>query len=122
MICKKAYCEPMNEEQRVVFKEFKDFHRFKMRFCLVLTIIILGCYFSFLILTGFVPDFLAISIGNSPVTLGIVFGICSILLGVAGTYAYSFVVNVFLDKKEEEIIANMRRTQLIKEEENENIT
>ncbi|RDU59386.1 DUF485 domain-containing protein [Helicobacter marmotae] len=122
MVCKKAYCEPINEEQRMVFKEFEDFYRFKMRFCLVLTIIILGCYFSFLILTGFTPDFLALQIGDSPVTLGIVFGLCSILLGVLGTYVYSFVVNVFLDKKEEEIIKKMRQTQLIKEEGNENIT
>ena len=103
MLCKESYCEPKNEEQRKIYEEFEAFMRFKINFSLFLTIIILGCYFSFLILVGFFPDFLSTDIGDSPVTLGIVFGICSILLGV-------------LDSKEKELISKMRKAGIIIEE------
>lgn len=116
MVCKKAYCEPMNETQRAIFKEFNEFMRFKIYFSLFLCFVILGCYFSFLILVAFFPNFLGISIGDSPVTLGIIFGICSILLGVLGTYIYGFVSNFFLDTKQDEILQKMQASGLIVEE------
>ena len=116
MLCKESYCEPKNEEQRKIYEEFEAFMRFKINFSLFLTIIILGCYFSFLILVGFFPDFLSTDIGDSTVTLGIVFGICSILLGVLGTGIYTFVANFFLDSKEKELISKMRKAGIIIEE------
>lgn len=117
MLCRETYCEPKNEEQRKIYEEFKAFTSFKIKFSLFLTIVILGCYFSFLVLVGFFPNFLAVSIGDSPVTLGIVFGICSILLGVLGTGVYTFVANVFLDSKQRELVSRMRTAEIIIEEE-----
>ncbi|MCX2682640.1 DUF485 domain-containing protein [Campylobacter sp. MIT 21-1685] len=99
-------------DKELAFKEFEIFTRFKMRFCLFLTAVILGAYFSFLILVGFFPEFLSIRIGDSAITLGIVFGVCSILLGVLGTGIYSFVVNYFLDSKQEELLARMTKQNL----------
>lgn len=116
MFCKETYCKPVNAEQKQVYAEFQSFVRFKMKFCLFLTIVVLGCYFSFLILVGFFPNFLAISVGDSPVTLGIIFGICSILLGVVATGIYSFIVNFFLDSKERELIQKMKKVKIIEEE------
>lgn len=113
MTCEKAYCEPQNLEQKKLFEEYENFMRFKLNFALFLSFIILGAYFSFLALVGFFPDFLGISIGESAITLGIVFGICAILLGVLGTYVYSFIANNFLDKRQEELLAKMKEAKLI---------
>ncbi|MFC3867083.1 DUF485 domain-containing protein [Helicobacter equorum] len=117
MICQKSYCDPINEEQRSVYMEFEAFMRFKMRFALFLTIVVLGCYFSFLALVAFFPEFLALNVGDSPITLGIIFGLCSILLGVLGTGMYSFVANLFLDSKETDIMERMEKVGLIIKEE-----
>lgn len=116
MICKNNYCEPGNDEQRALYMEFEAFMQFKMRFTIFLTIVVLGCYFGFLTLVAFFPEFLALSVGDSPVTLGIVFGLCSILLGVLGTGIYSFIANIFLDSKEAEIVEKMKKIGLIKED------
>ncbi|RDU71340.1 DUF485 domain-containing protein [Helicobacter aurati] len=103
----------MSKEQQAAFHEFEEFMRFKMRFCVFLTVIVLGCYFSFLTLVGFFPDFLGLSVADSPITLGIIFGICAILLGVVSTGIYGFVANMFLDSKQEEIIKKMKKSGLI---------
>lgn len=116
MLCKESYCEPRNEEQRKLYEEFVSFMKFKINLSLFLTMVILGCYFTFLILVGFFPDFLSIDIGDSPITLGIVFGIFSIMLGVLGTGLYTFIANVFLDPKQEKLLTKMRTAGIIIEE------
>ncbi|STQ86343.1 DUF485 domain-containing protein [Helicobacter muridarum] len=103
----------LSKEQKIVYEEFKEFMRFKIRFCVFLTVLILGCYFSFLGLVGFFPDLLGLRVGDSPVTVGIVFGICAILLGIISTGLYGFVANYFFDDKQKEILNKMQKSEII---------
>lgn len=95
------------------FPEFKKLVKERNRLCFVLLLITAVAYFFVIVSIGFFPQFLALRIGDSAITLGIVFGLfvlflCVILIGI-----YTYVANRFLDDSLKKALEKMKQQQII---------
>ena len=65
----------MVDTQRLNGSRFSKFVKFRDRFGLFLAAIMLVIYYIFLVAIGSFPEFLGLRIGNSSVSLGMIFGL-----------------------------------------------
>ncbi|PAF50924.1 hypothetical protein BKH43_03450 [Helicobacter sp. 13S00401-1] len=92
---------------------FFDFLRVRRNISMVLTIVIFITYYGIMICVGFFPDFLGIRIGDSSVSLGIIFGLSFIVLSIILTGVYTYIANTFFDRELKEALDQMKQNHLI---------
>lgn len=103
----------MTQEQRNVLSRFKDFVSFRNKFSLLLSLVVLVCYYAFIFSVGAFPEILGYRVGTSSVTLGIVCGIFIIITCIVATGLYTFVANQYMDKNQDEILSDIERSGLM---------
>ncbi|MBC5857232.1 DUF485 domain-containing protein [Campylobacter jejuni] len=103
----------LNVNQKKVILRFKNFVSFRNKISLTLSLIILVCYYVFVLGIGLTPDILGYKLGPSSITLGIMLGIGLILLCIISTGIYTFIANCFLDKEQEEAIESLKNEGLL---------
>ncbi|RAX52732.1 hypothetical protein CCY99_07125 [Helicobacter sp. 16-1353] len=95
-------------------KRFKKFITFRSKFSLFLTVVILLCYYAFILSVGLFPDVLGYRIGPSSVTLGIALGLLLIFICISITGLYTFVANKYFDRDQREILEEMEDCGILK--------
>lgn len=103
----------LNAEQRNAVLRFKKFVSFRNKISIVLSLIVLVCYYIFVLGIGLTPEILGYKLGPSAITLGIVVGLALIVLCIVSTGIYTFIANSFLDKEQEEVIKNLKKQGLL---------
>lgn len=86
---------------------FYKFVAFRDKFCVWLSVLILVCYYSFVLSIGFFPDMLGYRLGPSSVTIGILWGIAIIVISIVSTGIYTLFANKYFDKEQGEIIEDL---------------
>ena len=104
-----------SNNKQAVLQRFKQFVSFRNRFGLALAMVILVCYYGFIVGVGFFSFFLGYRLGPSSITLGIMFGIFLIVLSIALTGIYTLFANKYFDKEQEEVIEELHQSGLIDE-------
>ncbi|MBM0637553.1 DUF485 domain-containing protein [Campylobacter sp. VicNov18] len=102
----------MPNKKNTILK-FKNFVSFRNKISLNLSLIIIICYYIFVLGIGLMPEILGYKLGPSAITLGIIIGIGLILLCIISTGIYTFIANHFLDKEQEEMIKNLKKQGLL---------
>lgn len=82
----------LNAEQKNAVLRFKKFVSFRNKISLNLSLIVLICYYIFVLGIGLMPEILGYKLGPSSITLGIMVGIGLILL-------YYFYRNLYFYRK-----------------------
>lgn len=103
----------LNAEEKNTVLKFKNFVSFRNKISLNLSLIIIICYYIFVLGIGLMPEILGYKLGPSSITLGIIIGIGLILLCIISTGIYTFIANHFLDKEQEEMIKNLEKQGLL---------
>ena len=96
-------------------KRFYKFVSFRNRFCVYLSLVILVCYYAFVLSVGFAPEMLGYRLGPSSVTLGILWGITIIVVSIASTGIYTLFANKYFDKEQAEIIEDLQDSGALEE-------
>ncbi|MGX2972909.1 DUF485 domain-containing protein [Helicobacter sp. T3_23-1059] len=96
-------------------KRFYKFVSFRNRFCVYLSLVILVCYYAFVLSVGFFPEMLGYRLGPSSVTLGILWGITIIVVSIASTGIYTLFANKYFDKEQSEIIEDLQDSGALEE-------
>ena len=108
----------MTQEQKNVLLTLKKFVSFRNKFSLLLSLVILICYYVFIFGVGAFPEILGYRIGTSSVSLGIVCGIFIIVTCIIVTGLYTFIANQYMDKNQDEILSDIERSGLMEELQN----
>ncbi|EPB0781502.1 DUF485 domain-containing protein [Campylobacter coli] len=103
----------LNAEQKNAVLRFKKFVSFRNKISLNLSLIVLICYYIFVLGIGLMPEILGYKLCPSSITLGIMVGIGLILLCIISTGIYTFIANYFLDKEQEEVIKSLENEGLL---------
>ncbi len=99
-----------NDEQKKAFEHFESFVNFRNRFSLVLSVVLLIVYYSFMAVVGLFPHVLGYTIGPTVVTVGIVVGVAIIVIAIIMTGIYTFVANKYFDREQAEIVSKLQST------------
>lgn len=83
----------MEQKYLESIQKFKNFVAFRNKVSLILSLIVLVCYYAFLLSIGIFPEVLGYRVGPSAITLGIILGIFLIVLCVVATGLYTFFAN-----------------------------
>ncbi|CAG9469541.1 DUF485 domain-containing protein [Campylobacter upsaliensis] len=103
----------LNSTQKNALSNFKKFVSFRNKISLYLSLIVLICYYIFILGVGLTPEILGYKLGPSAITLGIMAGVGLIVLCIISTGIYTFIANYFLDKEQEEVLKNLEKEGLI---------
>ncbi|EAJ7105895.1 DUF485 domain-containing protein [Campylobacter upsaliensis] len=103
----------LNSTQKNALSNFKKFVSFRNKISLYLSLIVLICYYIFILGVGLMPEILGYKLGPSAITLGIMAGVGLIVLCIISTGIYTFIANYFLDKEQEEVLKNLEKEGLI---------
>lgn len=95
--------------QRASIGRFKKIVSFRNKISLVLSLVILGCYYVFVLGVGLFPEVLGYRLGPSSVTLGILAGVFLIALCIVATGLYTFLANSYFDRDQSEILAELKK-------------
>ena len=98
-----------------VMKKFRDFISLRNRVSLVLSLVILVLYYAFIVGVGSFPEILGYRLGPSAITLGIIVGVCLIIICIVATGIYTFFANVYFDKAQEEALQELERSGLLED-------
>lgn len=88
----------LSQNQLKAIIRFKNFVSKRNKISLVLSLVILACYYIFILGVGLAPEVLGYRLGPSSITLGIIVGIFLIVLSVVATGLYTFLANSYFDK------------------------
>ncbi|TLD80955.1 DUF485 domain-containing protein [Helicobacter sp. MIT 05-5293] len=102
---------PKNQQKALA--KFRNFVSFRNKISLILSLIVLGCYYVFIVGVGMFPEILGYRLGPSSVTLGILVGMFLIALCVIATGLYTFLANWYFDKDQESIIEELKESGAI---------
>lgn len=114
-ISQQKECIMTHNNKQAVLQRFKQFVSFRNKFGLALAIVILVCYYGFIVGVGFFPEVLGYRLGPSAITLGIILGIFLIVLSIALTGVYTLFANKYFDKEQEEVIQELDKNGLIED-------
>ncbi|RDU65679.1 DUF485 domain-containing protein [Helicobacter sp. MIT 14-3879] len=103
----------MTKKEQQIMDKFKGFVSSRNKLSIFLSLIVLVCYYAFIIAVGYFPKVLGYKIGPSVVTLGIVVGVSIIVISIIVTGIYTFIANKYLDKEQENIIKELQETGII---------
>lgn len=95
--------------------KFNKFISFRNKFSLFLSVIIMLCYYAFIISVGMFPEVLGYKIGPSSITLGILLGLTLIFTCIIITGIYTFIANKYFDKEQNEILSEMEKCGILKD-------
>ncbi|AWI34622.1 DUF485 domain-containing protein [Helicobacter apodemus] len=98
-----------------VIKKFRDFISLRNRVSLILSLVILVFYYTFIVSVGLFPEVLGYRLGPSAITLGIIVGICLIVTCIIATGIYTFFANVYFDKAQEEVLQELEGSSLLED-------
>lgn len=87
---------------------FYKFVSFRNKFCVYLSLVVLVCYYTFVLSIGFLPEILGYRLGPSSITLGILWGISIIVISIIGTGIYTLFANKYFDKEQSQIIEDLQ--------------
>lgn len=99
--------------QKSAKARFYKFIAFRNKFCIWLSMLILVCYYAFVVSIGFFPEVLGYRLGPSSITLGILWGIAIIVTSIVSTGIYTLFANKYFDKEQGEIIEDLKETNLL---------
>ena len=104
----------LSQQQKDILQRFKNFVSFRNKFSLLLSLVILVCYYVFVFGIGAFPEILSFKVGDTSITVGIAFGIFIIATCIVTTGLYTFVANQYMDKNQEEILDSIEKNGLTK--------
>ena len=105
----------MTSQQKNAKKRFDKFVSFRNKFSIILSLVIIVCYYVFVSSIGFFPDILGYRLGPSSITLGIMVGISIIVLSIVSTGIYTLFANKYFDKEQGEIIEELEKVGLLED-------
>ncbi len=103
----------MSYDKNDVLKRFRQFVSFRNKFGLYLSLVILVCYYGFIVGVGFFPEILGYRLGPSAISLGILLGVFLIILSIVATGIYTLFANKYFDKEQTEILEELDKSGLI---------
>lgn len=92
--------------------EFQRLRRSFFTFILPLTVLFLLWYLAYVLLAGFAPDFFATRVGDSNITVGLLFGLGQFVTTFGITMAYRSWANKRYDPHAAELRDEMERGEL----------
>ena len=104
----------LSQNQLKALIRFKNFVSKRNKISLVLSLVILVCYYIFILGVGLAPEVLGYRLGPSSITLGIIVGVFLIVLSVVATGLYTFLANSYFDKDQDEILRELEESDVIK--------
>ncbi|WP_295738550.1 DUF485 domain-containing protein [uncultured Helicobacter sp.] len=104
----------LSQNQVKALIRFKNFVSKRNKISLVLSLVILVCYYIFILGVGLAPEVLGYRLGPSSITLGIIVGVFLIVLSVVATGLYTFLANSYFDKDQDEILRELEESDVIK--------
>lgn len=105
----------LTENQQRALSKFRQFVSFRNKISLVLSLVVLVCYYAFVLSVGLFPEVLGYRLGPSSITLGIIAGLFIIVLSIIVTGIYTFLANTYFDKDQENILNQLQESNLIQD-------
>lgn len=105
----------LTENQQNALSKFRQFVSFRSKISLVLSLVVLVCYYAFVLSVGLFPEVLGYRLGPSSITLGIIAGLFIIVLSIIVTGIYTFLANTYFDKDQENILNQLQESNLIQD-------
>ena len=105
----------LTENQQKALSKFRQFVSFRNKFSLILSLVVLVCYYAFVLSVGLFPEVLGYRLGPSSITLGIIAGLFIIVLSIIVTGIYTFLANTYFDKDQENILNQLQESNLIQD-------
>lgn len=102
----------LSEKQAKSIISFRNFVSKRNKISLILSLVILVCYYIFILGVGLAPEILGYRLGPSSITLGILVGIFLIVLSIAATGLYTFLANSYFDKDQKEILRELEENNV----------
>ena len=99
-----------NSDYEESISKFKNFVTLRNKISVVLSIVVLVCYYVFVAGIGLFPNVLGYRLGPSSITLGIMIGIFLIILCIVTTGLYTFFANKYFDKVQQEVIDDLEKS------------
>lgn len=103
----------LTENQQRALSKFRQFVSFRNKISLVLSLVVLVCYYIFVLSVGLFPDVLGYRLGPSSVTLGIIGGLFTIVLSIVATGIYTFLANTYFDRDQANILEQLQESNVI---------
>lgn len=103
----------LTENQQKALSKFRQFVSFRNKISLVLSLVVLVCYYIFVLSVGLFPDVLGYRLGPSSVTLGIIGGLFIIVLSIVATGIYTFLANTYFDRDQANILEQLQESNVI---------
>lgn len=103
----------LTENQQRALSKFRQFVSFRNKISLVLSLVVLVCYYIFVLSVGLFPDVLGYRLGPSSVTLGIIGGLFIIVLSIVATGIYTFLANTYFDRDQANILEQLQESNVI---------
>lgn len=103
----------LSERQEKALIVFRNFVSKRNKISLVLSLVILVCYYIFILGVGLAPEILGYRLGPSSVTLGIIIGVFLIVLSIVATGLYTFLANSYFDKDQNEILRELEESNVM---------
>ena len=105
----------LTENQQKALSKFRQFVSFRNKISLVLSLVVLVCYYAFVLSVGLFPEVLGYRLGPSSITLGIIAGLFIIVLSIIVTGIYTFLANTYFDKDQANILSQLQESNLIQD-------
>lgn len=105
----------LTENQQKALSKFRQFVSFRNKISLVLSLVVLVCYYAFVLSVGLFPEVLGYRLGPSSITLGIIAGLFIIVLSIIVTGIYTFLANTYFDKDQANILNQLQESNLIQD-------
>lgn len=103
----------LTENQQRALSKFRQFVSFRNKISLVLSLVVLVCYYIFVLSVGLFPDVLGYRLGPSSITLGIIGGLFIIVLSIVATGIYTFLANTYFDRDQANILEQLQESNVI---------
>lgn len=103
----------LSANQQKAVAKFRNFISFRNKISLILSLIILVCYYVFVLGVGLFPEVLGYRLGPSSITLGIILGISLIVICIIATGLYTFLANTYFDRDQNEVLGQLEENDVL---------
>lgn len=105
-----------SKKQELIMNRFNKFISSRNKISLILSMIIMTCYYIFIFTVGAFPKTLGYKIADSSITIGILMGLIIIMLCIISTGIYTYIANKYFDKEQNLILKEMEESGLIQKQ------